>query len=551
MAAKTTQDQTTTLVGIPSKTWKTTVRRAKFLARLAEAERASEEQIQDVAQKLKLSRASVYRLLARFKNSKEATSLLPVKSGKKNGSKELSVDQEKIIDELINKFYLSRQRPSVAALHRTIALECFQTKIEAPSYKAVRTRVKSLDVSDVIRAREGTKGANRFRPVKASLTASEPLELVQIDHTLVDVIVVDDLDRKAIGRPWLSVAIDVATRAITGFFLSLRAPSTTSTAMTINRAVLRKEAYLAGQQVDATWPIYGLPRVLHLDNAKEFRARALVRGCEQHGIQIVHRPPRTPRFGGHIERLIGTLMGEVHLLPGTTFSSVNDRGEYDSAGQAVMTMEELEKWLAWQIAGVYHLRRHSGIGRTPLEAWNQGIQRMSKPLREPADSKRFYLDFLPFEKRAVGRSGLQLFNILYWHGALARYIHDGSKHVIKYDPRDLSRVYLLESGGSYLEVPYRDLSHVAVSLREVQNCARRLRSTGESAMGEKMLFQAIQKQRTLVEAAKNKTLKARRQIQELSEKAKSGGEGPSQKPVPTTPVVEEPVEPFPFEIWHE
>ena len=70
-------------------------------------------------------------------------------------------------------------------------------------------------------------------------------------------------------------------------------------------------------------------------------------------------------------------------------------------------------------------------------------------------------------------------------------------------------------------------------------------------MGEKMLFQAIQKQRTLVEAAKNKTLKARRQIQELSEKAKSGGEGPSQKPGPTTPVVEEPVEPFPFEIWHE
>ena len=43
---------------------------------------------------------------------------------------------------------------------------------------------------------------------------------------------------------------------------------------------------------------------------------------------------------------------EVQLLPGTTFSSVNDRGEYDSTGQAVMTMEELEKWLVWQIACV-------------------------------------------------------------------------------------------------------------------------------------------------------------------------------------------------------
>ena len=70
-------------------------------------------------------------------------------------------------------------------------------------------------------------------------------------------------------------------------------------------------------------------------------------------------------------------------------------------------------------------------------------------------------------------------------------------------------------------------------------------------MGEDMLFQAIENQRALVEAAKSKTLKARRQIQELSEKAKSDGEGPSQNPVPTTPVVEEPIEPFPFEIWHE
>jgi putative transposase len=452
---------------------------------------------------------------------------------------------------LIDKLYLSRQRPSVAALHRTIALECFQAKIEAPSYKAVSTRVKCLDVGDVIRAREGPKASNQFRPVKGSLTAAEPLELVQIDHTLVDVIVVDDLDRKSIGRPWLSVAIDVATRAVTGFFLSLRGPSTTSAAMTINRSVLRKEAYLTGQQVEATWPIYGLPRVLHLDNAKEFRARALVRGCEQHGIQIVHRPPKTPRYGGHIERLIGTLMGEVHLLPGTTFSSVNDRGEYDSAGQAVMTMEELEKWLAWQIAGVYHLRRHSGIGRRPLEAWSQGVQRMSKPLREPVDSKRFYLDFLPFEKRSVGRSGLQLFNILYWHGALARYINDGSRHVIKYDPRDLSRVYLLERGGTYLEVPYRDLSHIAVSLREVQNCARRLRSTGERLMGEDMLFQAIEKQRALVEAAKDKTLKARRQIQELSERAKKDNEAPRQTLAAGAPETEEPVEPFPFEIWHD
>ena len=41
-----------------------------------------------------------------------------------------------------------------------------------------------------------------------------------------------------------------------------------------------------------------------------------------------------------MERLIGTLRGEVHLLPGTTFSSVAKRGTYHSAGQAAMTLAE-------------------------------------------------------------------------------------------------------------------------------------------------------------------------------------------------------------------
>jgi hypothetical protein len=36
--------------------------------------------------------------------------------------------------------------------------------------------------------------------------------LVQIDHTLVDVIVVDEIERKPIGRPWLTLVVDVATR---------------------------------------------------------------------------------------------------------------------------------------------------------------------------------------------------------------------------------------------------------------------------------------------------------------------------------------------------
>ena len=95
-------------------------------------------------------------------------------------------------------------------------------------------------------------------------------------------------------------------------------------------------------------------KTIHLDNAKEFRGKMLKRACEEHGIDLAWRPVATPHYGGHIERLLGTLLREIHSLPGTTFSNPRERGEYDSDAKAAMTLAELEKWLATYIVEVYH-----------------------------------------------------------------------------------------------------------------------------------------------------------------------------------------------------
>jgi putative transposase len=87
----------------------------------------------------------------------------------------------------------------------------------------------------------------------------------------------------------------------------------------------------------------------------------------------------------------------------------------------------------------------------------------------------FYIDFLPYKARQSDEMGSE-FNIVYSHGTLATYINDGKKRVVKYDPCEVSWVYLLEAGGSYLDIPYRDLSHGAVSVAEIQNRARSLRN---------------------------------------------------------------------------
>jgi putative transposase len=537
------------ILAVSDAVWRATARRARVIAGLAENERCSVEEVDLAAGKLKIGRAMVYRLLARFKQNRDTSSLLPTRPGRKAGVHLLEEAQEGIISNLIQEVYLSKQKPSVAALHRTIGIECFGANLPIPSYKAVRSRVCILDPQEVVRKREGAKAASeRFRLLKLAPKVTTPMELVQIDHTLVDIIVVEPLNREPIGRPWITVAIDVATRMVVGFYLSLQTPSASSVAMAVSQAVLPKEQYLSAHDVNGIWPVHGLPRTLHLDNAKEFRSRALLRGCEQHGIRVVHRPPMTPHYGGHIERLIGTLMGEVHLLPGTTFSSVRQRGAYNSVKHAAMTLNELEKWLIWQVVAVYHQRSHSALGCTPLAAWQKRVAEAPYIVRDPSDPSRFHLDFLPFQKRSIGRGGLRMFNVHYWHGALGPYVNDGKKHLVKYNPRDLSRVFLLEQGDSYLEIPYRDLSCAPASLDEVKRGSRLLRAAGQSTEDQHKLFQAIERQRDLIDTAKSSKLKARRALQ--------GRIKTAVEPVKTAiPLPESdadlPAEPFPFEIWRE
>jgi putative transposase len=114
----------------------------------------------------------------------------------------------------------------------------------------------------------------------------------------------------------------------------------------------------------------------------------LVRGVSEYGLDLQYRPPATPHWGGHIERLIGTMMGGLRLLPGYTGPSVEERGHAPEE-TAVMTMDELESWLMHQIAGVYHQTVHRCLGVAPITAWTQAVARMKAPHRHPSDGNRF------------------------------------------------------------------------------------------------------------------------------------------------------------------
>ncbi|MEO3416081.1 Mu transposase C-terminal domain-containing protein [Roseovarius sp. CAU 1744] len=454
------------------KDWEEAEFRARVLADLPE--QLTDGDVAWAMQQLDVSRATVYRLAKQFREDARTSALLPNTSGPKPGMQPLDPAVEAIVSRLFRDFYATRRKPT-------------------------KTRFW----------REGRdKAERRHLATPGVLTASRPLDIVQIDHTRADVTVVDPVTRHPLGRPTLTVAIDVNSRMVLGFHLSLEPPSLLSVALCLTHAVMEKSHWLAARGINTDWPAQGIPRAIYVDNGAEFHARAFGLACSEYQIDLQHRPPGTPRYGGHVERLIGTMMGAVHLLPGSHFSNIFERGDLDAEAEAVMTLQELETWLALEITGSYHVRVHSALETTPAAAWAAHTDEAR--LRMPADLRQFLVDFLPSEQRVLQRDGFHLFHIRYWSDELRWLMgRESRKYMLKYDPRDLSRIFVL-TGDGIIEARPADLTRPAITLWEHRAARRALREEGRRSVDEELIFRTIQAQRDLVESAERQTKAMRR-----------------------------------------
>ena len=503
------------------KEWDKAVERFEVIRPLMEKGGRDAADVQRVADNLGKSTATVYRWLPRFEETGLVSSLLRTPRSDK-GKGRLATEVEDVISLLIKSYYLKSERPSVLKLYRNIKEECNTLDLEVPNKNTVYARVLEIEQRELIAKRFSPKQAReRFEPLRGSFPGADfPNAVVQIDHTKVDVIVVDEEHRLPIGRPYLTLAIDVATKMVTGFRMTLDPPSASSAGLCIAHAIIRKEHWLAKRDILAEWPIYGKMAKIHLDNAKEFHGTMLLRACEQHGIILEHRPKGQPNYGPHIERAFRTFMGECQSLPGTTFSNVQEKMKYDSEGHACMTLSELELWFTIFVVYCYHHRAHKGINDIPpIKLYYQFVHGSAT---QPGvglpvaieDEESLRLDFTPYVKRTVQRDGVVIDHIKYYAPILRRWVDapdlndrtKARKFIFARDPRDISCLYFLDPElGTYSRVPYFNSTRPAISLWELRAVTARIKDDPTASVDEEMIFKGIRKMREVEELAVEKT----------------------------------------------
>lgn len=334
---------------------------------------------------------------------------------------------------------------------------------------------KSRSLSKTLIAREGQRRFNlRHRSLGGDSTAMAfgPGSLYQIDATIADIYLVSSLNRNwIIGRPTLYLVIDVFSRLIVGFVVTLESASWLGAMLALENATADKVEFCRfnGIEIQETeWPSHHLPEAILADRGEleGYNANNLV---ESLGVQVCNTPPYRADLKGIIERSFRYFNDEIiHWLPGS-FSKVKERGERDYRLDGVLTLHEFRQLMILFILDhnnekrldEYHFEEfmiQENVVPYPVNLWHWGVENRVGSLHwKPPQTIR--LNLLPSELASVTRNGIYFKKLHYtcelafkeqWF-VLARN-SGGWKIPVAYDPRRVDNIYLRLDRGQRMEV---------------------------------------------------------------------------------------------------
>ncbi len=447
---------------------------AKAIEHLPSTEGIVKQAIQEVWEKLKLpEKAPHWVSVCAWKkkyilNGKDAFALGEQHQRKGNRTPRYPMEVVEIAEDCINRIYMKRERGTIEdTVHEVVVMverenrqRPISMQLPKPTRRLIERLISLIPAFDRYAARYGRIAANRmYRSKLKHLVTNKPLETAEIDHTQLDLFVIDDDTHIPLGRPWLTICIDVHTRCILGIYIGFEPPSYLTVGKCLKHAFLPK-TNLQKQYPDIrhSWDAHGVMEQLIVDNGLEFHSHSLEQACFAFGVEIMYTPRKTPWFKGKIERFNRTINdGVSHGIAGTTFSNIFEKDDYDPAKHAVVTLSALRLIIHKWIADYYHQKPHRSLdNQTPAVVWTSSINPEDIALaHNPAE-----LDILlgkAVEDKKVTHKGIEINNLLYNSPELIqlrRQYGEGLTVEIRVDESDIGHLYVILKGHQgYIEVP--------------------------------------------------------------------------------------------------
>lgn len=300
-----------------------------------------------------------------------------------------------------------------------------------------------------VKKRAGRRAAYPHEPMHLELSytlprhGDRPFEVVHIDHTELDVELVDSQTGHFFGRPWATFLTDAFSRRLLAVYLTFDEPSYRSAMMVLRECVHRYNRF---------------PELVVVDWGSEFESIYFETLLARYECSKLTRPQAKPRFGSVIERLFNTANTQfVHNLEGNSQVLKNVRQvtkSVDPRRKAIWTLGALYAQLRRWAYEVYDTREHGTLGQTPKEAFETGLLRsgMRSKLWIPYDED-FLMFTLPSTRKGTAKLqpnvGVKINGRYYWAKGDVFRDDPELEHTqisVRFDPYDAGLAYAFVKG---------------------------------------------------------------------------------------------------------
>lgn len=379
--------------------------------------------------------------------------LLPQRGG--NTTKRLPARVIELALECMNKGPNRHNRaanPTVASTYTNFIAKCDEEGLKPMGRTTFYAWVEQFEK---VRDREGRRAEYQLAPIPLVYDEDQPVhgvlphEVVYCDHTVINMFT-KGMQLENLGKATLTLMNDGVTREMRAFVLMYRPPGTASVLMCLRDYVKR-------------WG--RLPRILVLDNGKEFHSNTIKAFCSLFGIDIRWRRRSKPRDSTLIERAIGMTEQELFsALDGNTRALKNPRN--------VSSEVKPDKFIEWTLPALHgslenflfdvHAKRiHPALGMSPHEYGNKLlIEFGARRHRYVRFDEQFKLLTSPHPKASPvrildRRKGVFVDGIHYWNDKFASSTKKEEKVAVRVELWNASVVYVLFRG-NWLVAQARD-----------------------------------------------------------------------------------------------
>lgn len=358
---------------------------------------------------------------------------------------------ELIIEQMISKHYLQLRGKSMKLTHSEVRKEIQQinrrdgSELPIPGERTVIRRIHEIPMFVRDTKRLGAAYArNKWRYSLKGDQSTRILERVEIDHTLLDIWVLDPRTGVPLGRPWITVVMDRLSGYVLGIYISFYGPSSGTVAKAIRCSILPKDDLIAGiPEIDVHWNAMGVPESYVVDNGLEFHSRAFRRIGWHLRADIIYNPVRQPWLKASVERV---MMEFNRTLPiaGKVFAPLKNAQTLNPAKSAAILFDDLCTCLLIWAVKVHPFQLHPKTLVRAIDTWNEGWH-SSPPALLPTDLSSLALAAGISSERVIGGDGVFFQYMRYNSLELQDYRRRHGQTFrteIRFDPDDLGLMHV-------------------------------------------------------------------------------------------------------------